>query len=562
MIEAKVRDFRGIERADIDVAPIALVGGRNASGKTSLAQAIACVLTGETLPVAGVTKGSAGVMVRVGRDAAAATVQSESGTARVDWPACTRRTEKQPPEASVYAAGLKSVVDRDVDRVAVLSTYLHSAPTRDDLALELADHPRLGTAEVTAAVWDLIQVRGGWDGALAERREKGAELKGRWRQATGQNYGSRIAAAYRSDLDDERRPTEVLAAEAADARKAYETAVGNSAVSGQNRRRLEDMAASVDGCATALRQAEENWAAADKALETALDARAECAPATAGGVEVPCPHCGALVVVVRRNLVETVLEKATAAVIDEAELTRRRLAIAGADGLVARRRGELGNATRQRGDAEHALKAAQEARTTLETAPAVQDSANLEGARAALEEAERRLADVRTKREADAIAARIADNDLLLGILAPDGLRARKLTQTLDAFNSTRLAPLTSAAGWGAVTIDPNLEITYRGRHYGLLSASEQFRVRVILQIAMAQLDGSAIVIIDGADILDGGGRQELFAMLFEAGMPAIVTMTLPNRDRLPELAESGHGRSFWLDRGNLAPLTPAAVAA
>jgi hypothetical protein len=562
MIEARVRDFRGIERVDLDVAPIALVGGRNGSGKTSLAQAIGAVLCGDALPVDGVNKSSAGVMVRAGRDAAAATVQSESGTARIDWPGCTRRTEKEPPEASAFAAGLRSVVDRDVDRVAVLSAYLHSAPTRDDLAAELVDHPGLAGPEVLDAVWDLIQVRGGWDGAQQARRDKGAELKGRWRQITGQNYGSRIASMFRPDLDDERRSTPDLVAEVETARQAFEAAVASSAVSGENRKRLEDVAATADACAATLQTAEAAADAADQALQAALDARGACLPAVAGGGELPCPHCGGLIMVVRRNLVETVLEAASTDRVDDAELKKRRLAIAGADGDVSRCRGELGTAQRHRADADHALQAALDARRALETMPAAQGGADLEGARAALGAAERRLNEVRTKRQADDIAGRITDNEVLLSILAPDGLRARKLARILDTFNAGPLAALTTSAGWGAVTIDPDLEIAYRGRHYALCSASEQFRVRVILQVAMAQLDRSAMVIIDGADILDGPARQQLFGLLVDASMPAIVTMTMPAKDRVPELDEVGLGRSYWLDGGNIEPITPAARAA
>jgi hypothetical protein len=564
MIEARVRDYRGVERADLEVAPIALVGGRNGSGKTSLAQAIGSVLCGDALPLAGISRNSAGVLIRAGRDAAAAIVQSASGTARVDWPSCTRRTENEPPEASAYAVGFKSIVAvPDRDRMVILSEYLHAAPTRDDLAQAIADELEASRPDIVEAVWDLIQTRGGWDAAHVVRRERGAELKGMWRQATGQNYGSKIAAMYRPDLADEKRSTEQLVAEVETARRGFEEAVATAAVSGDAKKRLEELAAQAGNHGMALARAETIVKGAEELLQKALDARAACLPAVVGGGEIACPHCGAMVLVIRRNLVETVLEAAPTDRIDEGELKKRRLAIAGADGDIARTRGELGTAQRQRADAEHELQGALGARTALETMPAApQRGADLERARAALAAAEKRLTEVRTKRAADKVHASVADNEVLLGILAPEGLRARKLSRVLDAFNAGPLLRLTYSAGWGEVTISPDLEVLYRGRLYALLSASEQFRVRVVLQLAMAQLDGSAMVIVDGADILDAPGRQELFAMLSDAGLPALVTMTLPIRDRMPDLAAAGLGRSYWLAAGLIEPITQAAEAA
>ena len=57
MIEIELRDFRGCERASLRVDPIALIAGRNATGKSSIAQAIGAALTGDPLVVEGVAKG-------------------------------------------------------------------------------------------------------------------------------------------------------------------------------------------------------------------------------------------------------------------------------------------------------------------------------------------------------------------------------------------------------------------------------------------------------------------------------------------------------------------------
>jgi predicted ATP-dependent endonuclease of OLD family len=59
MIAIELRDFRGCERASLRVDPIALVAGRNATGKSSIAQAIGAALAGEPLVLEGLAKASA-----------------------------------------------------------------------------------------------------------------------------------------------------------------------------------------------------------------------------------------------------------------------------------------------------------------------------------------------------------------------------------------------------------------------------------------------------------------------------------------------------------------------
>jgi hypothetical protein len=184
-------------------------------------------------------------------------------------------------------------------------------------------------------------------------------------------------------------------------------------------------------------------------------------------------------------------------------------------------------------------------------------------AAAALERARRRLAAWRQKRDADELQQKIAGNDLVLDILAPEGLRARKLARVIELFNVAQLGRLSLAAGgWNQVTLDADMTLAYGGRPYPLLSTSEQYRVNLVLQVALAHLDKSAMVVIDAADVLDGTTRSGLFALLEEAGLPALICLTLTRRDQMPALDELGCGASYWLDSGVAQALHPPAEAA
>lgn len=560
MIAIRVRNFRGCEDADIICNSIALVAGRNAAGKSSLAQATGAALTGETLPFGLASKSSAGQLVMAGAANASIELSANSqdgegedlpSIARVEWPACQFSTEGSPPKASIWAAGLDHITRLDAkERAQVLGKYLRADPERADLSAALHD-AGLGEEEIIAAVWKLIEAQG-WDEAYAVRRERGTEFKGRWRQVTNHNWGTRIGVAWRPqkgwtlDLDTATEEDLVAARDAAKA--AHEAAIGAAAVSAAQREQLAAEAAELDQRKDALRdfeQSAEDFAAAHEAAQAE---RAELPPADGDG-GMPCPHCGAFVVLRQVDLATRVLEKAQPILGDE--LRARRAAIADADGKVGRIWGEWQTAQKAVELARARMQMAAEAKNKLEmfgaeAVPAVDTAAS----RAALEAAEGRLNAWRQMMQAKDIHEKVVSNEKLLAILAPEGLRATKLVRVLDAFNRTQLAPLAAAAEWSAPTIAPDMAIAYGGRPYALLSTSEQYRVRAMLQLAFARLDSSSMVVLDAADVLDGTTRGGLFQMLDDAGLPALVCMTLTRPAHVPDLAAAALGASYWLEEG------------
>ncbi len=291
-------------------------------------------------------------------------------------------------------------------------------------------------------------------------------------------------------------------------------------------------------------------------LDKAKEERTTLPP---GNVEggMPCPHCGAFVVLRRVNLAETRLEAAEAS-IPQDELKARRMAIADADGRVSHLQGELAAANRAVEIARARMQSAAEASNRLALMPPVSSDANSAAAtQNALVTAEARLLAWQRKNEADRLQVQISGNEKLLDILAADGLRAQKLARVLDLFN-TRLGELAQVAEWGPVTIAPDMTLAYGGRPYPLLSTSEQYRVRAVLQVAMARLDNSAMVVLDAADVLDGTTRSGLFALLEDSGLPALVCMTLTRRQQVPDIAAAGLGQSYWLEGGNCTALSRA----
>jgi len=559
MIAIKVRDFRGCSTADIECAPIALVAGRNGAGKTSVAQAVGAALSGNTLPIVGLRSSQSQAFVRAGTEHATVLVRSSEGTVGIEWPRAQSVSTGKPPQASEYATGLASIVTlAPKDRLRVLAEYLHADPTREDLGAALGE-AGLGGDKALDTIWQLIEQQG-WDGAERIRRERGQEMKGQWRATTGANYGSRIAASWRPDLDAFRE-SDLLAA-VTKARADRDAAMTATAVSDSERRRLDEEASLLDARRGALERATARVDECAAIYARAAEQRATLPPA-ARQDGFPCPHCGGFIIEVKAGLIETRYKQAPVADLTDAELKSRRLAIADADGVMSKAHGDLAAARRDAAAAEAAIARSVEAQERIANWPtAVETGMDRAAAEAALDRAEKTLAEYRQKIEADRIHRLIEGNEIVIGLLAGDGLRAKKLDQVLDVFNRVTLGEITKAAGWKPVSIDRTAAIEYGGRPYGLLSSSEQYRVRAALAVAMAQLDGSELVILDGADILDAPSRSGLFGLLESVGIPALVTMTLARREQVPDLAAAELGRSYWLSAGVVEPLVAQEVAA
>ncbi|MBF0341813.1 MAG: AAA family ATPase [Magnetococcales bacterium] len=134
-------------------------------------------------------------------------------------------------------------------------------------------------------------------------------------------------------------------------------------------------------------------------------------------------------------------------------------------------------------------------------------------------------------------------------ILAKDGLRASKLRAAMNRI-SELISGVCSVASWPAIPLDDELNLSMDGRPYTLLSKSEQFRCQVTVQVAMARLDGSDLLIIDGADILDSSGRFGLIQMLRAMGIRAMVAMTA--KKDYAETISRMFDAAFWVNGGQV----------
>ncbi len=228
-------------------------------------------------------------------------------------------------------------------------------------------------------------------------------------------------------------------------------------------------------------------------------------------------------------------------------------------------------ALRLLGQLQAELKEVETAKAKLAALPESEESGgDVNQCRERVRLAEQRLQVWKQRSEADRIAGALKLNLDIVAALATTGVRQQKLVEKFTEFNAV-LKALCTAAGWKPVEIDPDdIKTSYGGWRYSLLSEGAKYRVRTILQVAMAQMDGSDLLVFDGADILDGGkplsdgvtrGRPGLIKLLATVKIPALVLMT-EKREAVADLARMQLGKSYWLSGGVLEPLTTAAQQA
>ena len=549
-MKLKIRNFRGAKSAEIELAPIALVAGRNAAGKTSVAQAAQALLTGEVVPVKDLTKRDASSLIHAGTGSGAISLETENGSCRIEYPKAKKVTDENPPSASKIAAGMVSFPGMDPKtRAALLHDYLKCGPSREDI--EKVAQPLGLSEEYIDKMWAMINSQG-WDAAHKSARDYGIEHKGQWRGTTGEIWGSAKAGkwiphGWESDLDGASK--ESLTALVTEARESRDAAIGHDAVSQDQIGQLQLSAGKVQERRIQVESFTEEAAAANGEQRKTGEILTGTPSPDKEIKTTACPFCGEGCVILGGDIIKpppalSLEENTKIRLAGEEAAKNYTNASLKAKQLTEKLHGA-------KADLQRSEKAVTELAAMEERGGDGADADSLERTRRELLHAEERMMAFEQKTRADQTHASIVRNQEIMDILAPEGLRAVKMKGAISVFNQ-RLKGLADCAGWDTVEITDGLSILYRGMAWGLCSESEQFRGRVMIQVALAEIDGSDALIIDGADTLvDRKLRSGLLRLLSDgAKIPALFCMALPDRESMPDLEAAGFGISYWIEKG------------
>ena len=530
---------------------VVLVAGDNAQGKSSVLRGIASLMTGNTMP-RGIAKGDSKVMVMDGSNEGELIMSTEESTANVVYPGGKFVTQGTPPQASAIAAGLEQYTDMHAeDRARFLQTLLQAMPTHDAVREALKDQMNPDDVE---AVIGLIE-REGFDGTCDRLKEKRVRQKGRWEEMTGQRWGDVKAGKWLPQgwsEYDEVEP-DIVGNRLAAAQANYDLASRSATIAEAQYQQLVDLVGKAEPTRMALDMAkkqlpsiEHDWAQARAELDAL--------PPPVEGDGIPCPHCGAHVLV-RHAVGEPAMYKLEPLEpLLEGEAERRKRRIAEKREVVAEAYRKLEQQQGLIGAAEEQLREISKAEARLKGAKKAEGTPKVDHALSMLEKAKASAARVRLANEAESAAVSVGIYSILIEILGPGGLRRRVLNQKLGEFEQQLALLVKDAASWKAVVLDrETLLPKYGGRPYVLCSRSEQWRCNVLMQIAIALAEGAAVIIIDGADILSSRGQDDLFlAVLDQLPTPVIVGSMYSRPKAVPDLEQAGMGACYWMFEGSL----------
>ncbi|HEJ3955762.1 TPA: hypothetical protein SL451_006527, partial [Pseudomonas aeruginosa] len=246
-------------------------------------------------------------------------------------------------------------------------------------------------------------------------------------------------------------------------------------------------------------------------------------------------------------------------------------------------RGYLASAQRAVANSQRDLKesedaAAQAAALEAETAqaPSAEAIANGEQAINELRQArDRQQAKVQSLQEAFNAAAQRQDVikqaagfhaevcawSALADALSPAGIPAEILADAIGPVNEL-LQRLSGTAGWSPVQISADIDVTFGGRLYGLLSESERWRCDATLALAIATISGLRLALLDRLDVLDLPSRSQALTLLRAVTMDKEIDSVIVAGTLKEAMAKTPTWlQAVWIDAGQLADQQQQAAA-
>ncbi|HEP8230562.1 TPA: AAA family ATPase [Pseudomonas aeruginosa] len=526
----EITNFQGLRHAALDVsAPVLLVAGHNGAGKSSLLDGVAMAFNGQPRRVS--LKKDMAQLVTEG---------AKKGEARVEWldaayevQVCGVALPTGKGSALTDSPFLPYVLDASLfasldakERRRVLFDLSGASASPAEVA------KRLEAKGLDLKLFEKVKplLRSGFPAAVEQAKAYASEARGAWKSITGENYGSEKAVDWAPELvatvvtDDQvaeaGKNLQLLEDDLAEAQQALGASKqARQAADGRAQRiaklrELVDLEPRRRNKLTTDEQNQDEWSEKVMAAELASSGSVPHQPLT-------CPHCqGAVDLQAGTLVVHQPPEQ-----IADAEAARRlpeyREYLASAQRAVA-------NSQR---DLDECLAAAEQIKA-LEAesveAPSAEAIANGEQAINELRQARdasraklvalQEALEAATQREASIAKAQAAHQDVvawtgMVDALSPTGIPAEILADAIGPVNDT-LKRLAGIAGWSPVEISADIDVTFGGRLYGLLSESERWRCDTTIALAIATISGLRLVLLDRLDVLDLPSRNQAIALM------------------------------------------------
>ncbi|WP_445677180.1 AAA family ATPase [Pseudomonas aeruginosa] len=575
----EITNFQGLRHAALDVsAPVLLVAGHNGAGKSSLLDGVAMAFNGQPRRVS--LKKDMAQLVTEG---------AKKGEARVEWLDAAYEVQvcgvalptgkgsaltDSPFLAYVLDASLFASLDAKERRRVLFD--LSGASTSPNQIAE-----RLVAKGHAAALVEKVKplLRSGFPAAVEQAKAYASESRGAWKAITGENYGSEKAVDWAPELlatvvtEDQvaeaGKNLQLLEDDLAEAQQALGASKqARQAADGRAQRiaklrELVDLEPRRRNKLTTDEQNQDEWSEKVMAAELASSGSVPHQPLT-------CPHCQGAVDLQAGTLVMHQPPEQIA----DAEAARRlpeyREYLASAQRAVA-------NSQRDLDECQAAAEQIKALEAESVEAPSAEAIANGEQAINELRQARdasraklvalQEALEAATQREASIAEARAAHQDVvawtgMADALSPTGIPAEILADAIGPVNDT-LKRLAGIAGWSPVEISADIDVTFGGRIYGLLSESERWRCDTTIALAIATISGLRLALLDFFDVLDIPARTQQAMKLFQslAAGGEIDTLIVAGTLKEPMAKTPDWLQAVWIDAGQLADQQQQAAA-
>lgn len=143
----------------------------------------------------------------------------------------------------------------------------------------------------------------------------------------------------------------------------------------------------------------------------------------------------------------------------------------------------------------------------------------------------------RAEQERQTLQAEVNRLEELVATLGPNGARVQALADSLGRF-AYAVNQFTAPFGWTVAFSAEPWAVTVNDREVQTYSRSEQFRIGIAVQLAIAHLSGLSFAIVDELDMLDVQNRQLMSKLLMAAGLDQVIVLaTLEPGQKLPAMS-------------------------
>lgn len=521
----EVVNVLGIDEVSVEFEPgqIVAIAGRNATGKTSFATAAQAVLAREVNPLGVPAAQSSRIYVREGEDGAQAdfivdgtviTWRPQQGT--IDAP-------NDGPICSPEAVGLIDYTARagGKERASRLQSAL--LPPYDELASQArVELTRYLVEKDVQGCLEMIQQRG-WEAASAVYADRARAAKGQWTDVTGRHWGARLAQDWRPDgwladwdhLSKQQAEERVVAARNA-VSALHEVRAISEAEAAEAQKARDELPAlekAVDAAAAELERHEKAVADREAELKLANEkvTRLERDYAQAKKSQ-ECPHCKQPLRIIKGKLEvddDWHTNKSLPAQLGTAKKSRDKAINAQAEAVK-----EATPFREKFNEAKAKYNLATQAGAKSEGTVTSEDHA---GAIAAAEDDVQRAQDVvsavESVRRADELHGTIMRYASVSKAIGPEGVRSRMLQSSITRLN-LGLAAICDTTEWPEMLVDEKGNMSWDARPIQSCSESERWRAQAAMQLTLAALTNSPVVVLDRADVLDKAQRKAMGAAL------------------------------------------------